>query len=187
MSGGVLPGVRLVDHKADYRALIDKGLLVTPDYTFYRQPVAWWRERFNGPVYLEAIAPRLIAIRRTPELGVMIDDGGGVRRMEHRIDCSPDRIILSIAWFTPTVPTRDLSVFVHLLDADGTLMAQADQSAPIYGWSPLTTWLAGEIVRDIHALPRLEGGIRLRYGLYTTTDAGFENVIVYEEAIQCNS
>src|SRR5690606_25452223 len=65
---GYLPGVELVDHKADYRALLERGALVTPAYTFYNQSVDWWQEQVGSRVYLRAVAPLLVQIDTRPEL-----------------------------------------------------------------------------------------------------------------------
>ncbi|MFN8372465.1 MAG: hypothetical protein U0694_06265 [Anaerolineae bacterium] len=64
------------------------------------------------------------------------------------------RICISTSQQAQSQPPRDLSVFVHLLDAGGMIIAQGDQSAPVYGHYPLTLWQAGEVVRDIYPLPR---------------------------------
>jgi hypothetical protein len=105
----------------------------------------------------------------------------------HRIDCMRDKIVLNVAWHTETAPTRDLSVFVHLLDADGTLIAQDDHSAPVYGWRPITTWLPQEVVRDVYTLPLLPSAASIRYGLYEQrADGSFNNVIVYTLPVECS-
>jgi hypothetical protein len=98
------------------------------------------------------------------------------------VTCAPDQIALHVAWVSGSAPERDLSVFVHLLDAAGALLAQGDQAAPVYGWRPLTTWQAGEIVRDVYPLARLPGAAVIRYGLYFQNQNG-EFVHVVEQTI----
>jgi hypothetical protein len=65
--------------------------------------------------------------------------------------------------------SRDYTVFVHLIDADGNLVAQQDEQ-PLQGEYPTQFWEMGEKVKDSHHLdlPRtLPGGIySLRVGLY---------------------
>ena len=75
---GLLPGVRLVDHKADYSALLQEGALVTAAYTFYNQPVSWWEQQIGAPVYLRALAPDLVQIDTEPELATESDVQSGV-------------------------------------------------------------------------------------------------------------
>ncbi len=184
---GLLPGVRLVDHKADYKALLQQGVLVTAAYTFYNQPVSWWEARIGAPVYLRALAPELVQIDTQPELAPDSDDLQGVVETGHRVECFADKIVLRLAWHTHDQPQTDLSVFVHLLDDGGAVIAQDDRSAPVYGWRPLTSWVAGEVVRDVYALPRLPGASAVRYGLYEQRpDGSFNNVLDYMLPVECS-
>jgi len=180
---GELPDVELVDHKADFNDLVASKPLVTPAFTFYAQPVSWWEAQLGGPVYLRAVAPDLIEIAMAPEIDAI---DAPLEAQTSQIVCDVDSILLKVAWYTPTVPERDLSVFVHLLDADGAIIAQADQAAPVYGWRPLTTWQAGEIVRDMYALPNPDNEASIRFGLYAQrTDGSFENVVEDELPADC--
>ncbi len=183
---GLLPGVRLVDHKADYRSLIQQGPLVTAAYTFYNQPIRWWEDQLGSPVYLHAVAPELVEIDTQPELSTTPDDAPGVIETGHRIDCLPDKLILHVAWHTDTPPQQDYSVFVHLLDDAGSLIAQDDHSAPVYGWRPLTSWVANEVVRDVYTLPRRSDAATINYGLYRQLANGsFDDVVSYTLPVEC--
>jgi hypothetical protein len=66
-------------------------------------------------------------------------------------------------------PALNAKVFVHLLDADGLLLAQ-DDSIPVSWTRPLGTWQLGEQLLDIHSLLPPAGtpaeGLSLRLGLY---------------------
>ncbi len=178
---GALPGVTLVDHKADFAALLNSGPLLTPDFTFYTFPLDWWEQRLGGPVYLSAAAPGLVQISAAPRTTTQ-PLRAPVSVVARRLVCAPDGITLTLDWAAPQTPAEDLSVFVHLLDDAGALLAQADQSAPVYGWRPLTGWGAGEVVRDVYALPPAARTGTVRYGLYRTLPGGgFENV--FEDAL----
>ncbi len=182
---GRLPGIELVDHRADYVAVLARGgQLLTPEYTFYNQPLSWWETRLGAPVYLNAAAPYLVQIKTLPEFADRPPDGlGAVSRW---VECLSDRLVVRVVWAAPRVPQRHLSVFVHLLDADDNLIAQGDQAAPVYGWRPVTTWLAGERVQDVYTLPRREDGVKVRFGLYYQADSGeFVNEVVYELPVEC--
>ena len=185
---GLLPGMHLVSHKADYKALLQQGALVTPAYTFYNQPIRWWQDQIGQRIYLHAVAPELVQITTEPELESDNNQmQNGINETGHRIDCTPDTIILRVAWHAEDHPLRDLSVFVHLLDASGSLIAQDDHSAPVYGWRPLTTWDAEEVVRDVYTLPRRPNAARISYGLYAQrADGSFENVVEYSLPVGCN-
>ena len=57
----------------------------------------------------------------------------------------PDRLALEIVWHTGAdAPVEDLSVYVKAFAADGSLIAQGDQFAPVYGLRQTSSWLAGE-------------------------------------------
>lgn len=183
---GLLPGVRLVSHKADFAALVAQGELVTPDFTFYNRPVAWWQEQIGAPVYLSAAAPHLVRISTNRE---MAEDyaGDGIQAREAALVCRADALELRVNWLAASAPQRDYSVFVHLLDAGGAVLAQGDQAAPVYGWRPTTSWAAGEIVRDVYTLAHEPGAALVRYGLYYQDAGGaFVNDYVYEMQVRCD-
>jgi len=184
---GELPFVRLVSHKADFKVLAGQAKLVTPDFTFYNRPVSWWEAQLGGTVYLNAAAPHLVEIRTWREMSPapLVEPLAAVE--QNRV-CTADSIRLWVAWGAAAAPARDLSVFVHLLDASGTVIAQADATAPVYGWRPLTTWSAGELVRDVYPLPRLTNGVAIRFGLYRQLETGeFQNELVYEMPVECDA
>lgn len=180
---GELSDIRLVDHKADFAALVAEGRLVTPPYTFYNQPIAWWQERLGSEVFLRAAAPNLVEIDTTPE---MVEGVTALDALETSVECRDDTILLRVTWAAPEMPAEDWSVFVHLLDESGALLAQADQSAPVYGWRPLTTWLPGEAIRDIYPLPRVQGAAAIRFGLYhQLADGTFKNEVEHRVVVAC--
>lgn len=59
-------------------------------------------------------------------------------------------VAVPLRWLAVGAPTRDDTVFVHLLDGNGKLVAQAD-GPPLGGSYPTSAWGAGEVVAD----PRL--------------------------------
>lgn len=186
---GELEHIRLVDHQANFAAIVAEGALVTPEYTFYSRPVSWWEERVGTRVYLRAVAPYVVQIDTSAERVQAMPGESALEEIqvwEQRLRCTPDSIILEVAWLACTKPEQDLSVFVHLLDSDKNIIAQADQFAPVYGWRPMTSWEAGEIVRDVYPLPRLSGGERVRYGLYQQLPTGeFQNESEFTLPVNC--
>jgi hypothetical protein len=183
---GELPDVTLVSHKADFRVIVDQRKLVTADFTFYNRPVSWWTDQLGTPVYLSAAAPHLVEIKTQPERAASpLTDP--LAPVEQAVECTPEGINLKVAWGAAEKPDHDLSIFVHLLDVGGSMIAQADEAAPIYGWRPLTSWEAGEIVRDVYPLPRLQQGVQIAFGLYRQLDTGaFQNEYAYEIPVKCN-
>ncbi len=183
---GQLAHIRLLDHRADFAGRLRAGArLVTPAYTFYNQPVSWWQERLGMPIYLRAAGYELVQIGTRPERAAS-PQPAGVALLDLAVDCAGDALLIRAAWAAGERPARDRSVFVHLLDAAGDVIAQGDQAAPVYGWRPLTTWEAGEIVRDVYRLPRLAAGRSLRLGLYWQRPNGeFVNESVVERPVRC--
>jgi hypothetical protein len=58
---------------------------------------------------------------------------------------------LTVVWRARGRPSRDYTVFVHLLDDRNQLVAQAD-SPPRHGRYPTSIWDEGELVSDAHQL-----------------------------------
>jgi hypothetical protein len=85
----------------------------------------------------------------------------------------PGSIGITFLWQAIAPQDRDLSVFVHLVDAAGTTVAQSD-GAPGCGQSPTSTWRPAEIVFDPHTIELPEdlpaGVYTVRAGLYNPAD-----------------
>jgi hypothetical protein len=81
-----------------------------------------------------------------------------------------ETIDLTLYWEAAKKPTEDYTVFVHLLDANGQLVAQQDNQ-PQDGLYPTKFWDAGERVQDEYALTvdtgALAGEYTLVVGMYT--------------------
>jgi hypothetical protein len=75
----------------------------------------------------------------------------------------------TLYWQTDEPITRSLTVFLHLIAADGTIAAQRDQ-IPASGARPTTGWAPGEVVADAYGLRLPDdlppGTYRLRIGWY---------------------
>lgn len=179
-----LDAITVVDHRTNLYAPAQAGTLVTPAYTLYNQPPAWWVQYLGQPPVIEAAAPGLVRIGLTaPDVDDPPETFGPVDTV---VTCAADRVILNVTWYTPDVPAEDLSVFVHARDADDALLGQGDQSAPVFGWRSLTGWAAGEAVRDVYAVAVNPAAVtHLRYGFYRAVEGGFENVYEYTIPVEC--
>jgi hypothetical protein len=82
---------------------------------------------------------------------------------------SGGKIALTLFWQARERLTRDYTVFIHAIDANGALVAQVD-GQPGSGGYPTSIWDSGEIVTDRHVLtlpPGLPvGTYRLAVGMY---------------------
>lgn len=89
-------------------------------------------------------------------------------------DLVPDAHALRVVLYWRALGTTDTSytVFVHVVDASGTIRAQGDQ-IPGAGAYPTTTWLTGEYLVDVYDIPLRETlqDYALRVGMYDATGA----------------
>ncbi|HLY66401.1 MAG TPA: hypothetical protein VKU60_12775, partial [Chloroflexota bacterium] len=113
-----------------------------------------------GPLKVHGQAP--IVASNAPPLATF---GDGILQLL-AIDRQPGQVLLR--WQALRTPPTDYTVFVHVLDAQGRLIAQND-SPPQDGTYPMSLWDAGEIVDDRHAI-NLSGGAKLEIGLYAQPD-----------------
>ncbi len=78
---------------------------------------------------------------------------------------------LTLHWLATDTPSVAYTVFTHLLDSSGRVIAQ-DDSPPALGQRPTTGWVKGEFITDQHTLtfkthiPAITGTTSLEVGLY---------------------
>jgi 4-amino-4-deoxy-L-arabinose transferase-like glycosyltransferase len=74
---------------------------------------------------------------------------------------------LELIWYAAATVEQDYTVFVHLVDETGALLAQRDVS-PQDGTYPTSLWAEGEYIIDIHTFMQIpDGDYSLRVGLYS--------------------
>ena len=182
-----LSELKLVDHRANFRTLInEKGSVITPGgYLDYWSP-AWWQELL-GPVQYNAVTPGLVAIsKQAPyqDVPAIVDFalGNGIRiRSLHYM--LTDKLKLLIYWEAMEPITQNYSVAVHLVtrfppEGPQDIVAQADAAHPVQGWYPTTQWAAGEVVCDQYELVIPSGSepTAVAITMYRVNEAGqFEN------------
>jgi len=92
-----------------------------------------------------------------------------------------------VFWQATQTPRRDLTVFVHLYDAAGQLVASHD-GQPVYGYLPTTRWPAGELIPDRHdiSLPKdlPAGDYTLATGLYDAASGARMAVMVDGQTVE---
>jgi hypothetical protein len=192
---GELRGFRVVDHRANFKEIVDSGSrLITLPSTFVLLPKSWWRARIGG-AYLTSAGLGLVGIGARPPLtpsdvppGRPIDLGDGIRLLAHQVKPLDKALHVTLYWQAVQTPSQNYSVLVHLSDRDrivtsGDIIAQADSANPVYGWYPTTKWSAGEIVREDYRVdipPGIPASLRPRLlvvGMYTRDASGaFHNL-----------
>ena len=99
----------------------------------------------------------------------MIVDGRPVDLSEQPLVIENGSLLkVSLLWTAEEKLDQDYTVFVHLLDENGNLLAQHD-GIPLFGTRPTYTWLEGEQLLDRHELQlsdQVSGKGRLIVGLY---------------------
>lgn len=101
--------------------------------------------------------------------GAYVSAGGIGVDPSKAIPLSPgEPLEVTLLWESIGATDRSLTVFAHLLDASGNLIAQHD-GLPVEGTRPTTTWNPGERLMDRHGLlvpDATTGPARLVVGLY---------------------
>jgi hypothetical protein len=87
----------------------------------------------------------------SPATLVNVRVGKSVVFHAYRIQRNADQLRVKLFWQGFGKSDRDYTVFVHLLDASGNLIAQHD-AQPANGIYPTSIWDVGEIVGDEHTL-----------------------------------
>jgi len=73
---------------------------------------------------------------------------------------------LTLYWESLAPVDEDYNLFIHLLDAEGNIVAQAD-APPTGNTYPTSWWAAGETIADVHTLPDTTNVTHIRLGLYS--------------------
>lgn len=115
----------------------------------------------------------------------------GISLIAYRISQSRETIQLTLYWQASATPSRDYSVFAHLLDASGVLRAQQD-NPPVNGDYPTSAWKTNAIIVDRYAIiiPRdlPAGRYQFEVGLYdanrTRLRVGDDDKVVFGEVIR---
>jgi hypothetical protein len=188
---GDLPGLNLVDHNADLRAIVERGdRLLIMSKILHVFPVPRWEQRL-GPLHLASAAPGVIELSPEPPVDaadvpedVGLDLGNGARIRSASIEwVAPEQLLLTAYWEAMQAMPDDYSVAVHLVAHDppqgpADILTQADSVHPVDGWYPTSRWSGGEIVRDHYAIPVPAGSepVAVRVALYRSDpQAGFVN------------
>jgi hypothetical protein len=185
---GLLQGVRVVDHNADFDEILDRGeRLLVLGKTLYVLDVSWWEERL-GPLYLASAVPGVVELSRSApyepgevpgDLNYDLENGVLIRTTEMAWTAD-DQLLVTIYW-QATHELQDHSVAVHLvahepLRSPEDIISQADAVHPVDGWYPMSRWQVGEIVRDCYLIFVPEGSApaAVRISLYRSDpQAGF--------------
>jgi hypothetical protein len=117
-----------------------------------------------GPL-VEVIGP---AVTRAPDKASDISFGDNVRLIGYDLKptlVAPGRpITISLYWQPQRRVERDLTSFVHLVNADGEVVGQSDHN-PGGDFYPTSQWQPGELLKDAHSITLREELGRPPYAL----------------------
>jgi hypothetical protein len=125
----------------------------------------------------DALVSHYVTVAPSIDLGVSAAFADGIMLENASISETPPAaegggFCVQLVWSVIQPPPADYTVFVHLLDANGQLVAQSDLT-PGNGYAPTTNWPAGETVLDRHGLilpPAIAPGrYEVMVGLYEAT------------------
>lgn len=128
------------------------------------------RVAFGDDADMFSLGPwRVRAKRVSPQPTYRVDAAVGESITLYGYDVAlGDNLTITLTWVAKTTLPQDYNVFVHLVDADGAMLAQHD-GPPNQGRYPTMWWLPGDVIADAHILPiaaPLPNAVQLRVGMY---------------------
>jgi hypothetical protein len=88
---------------------------------------------------------------------------GHIRLNRYGIAQAEGDLRLTLTWEATEADARPLQFFVHMIDAQGNIIAQQDRP-PLGGYRPASSWQPGEIAHDRLYFPNAGGASALRIG-----------------------
>jgi hypothetical protein len=152
----------------------------SPDHTYQLHGDAvGWQElaktaRDASTIYLTRYEPGRIYLAEAGAVGVDAPPVEPLAHFDERVTLleatstcdEAGQVSLTAYWRVDGAVETDATVFAHLLNAEGTLITQAD-GYPLLGMQPFWVWTPGEIVRDVrHFEPVSSGEYTIRLGLW---------------------
>lgn len=97
--------------------------------------------------------------------GVLATFAEGLRLLAGTAVFTAQGLQVDLTWQLAGPPPPDITVFVHVLDVDGQMLAQADGD-PLAGTYPFSAWPAGTMLQDQRMVIAVEGAVAVQVGLY---------------------
>ncbi|MBV8085114.1 MAG: hypothetical protein JO247_09900, partial [Chloroflexi bacterium] len=91
--------------------------------------------------------------------------GDGIDLLSHGVSASGGQVTVNAIWAAEGSPSKDYTVFVHLLDGSGKVAAQVD-TQPRGGDFPTSIWQVNDVVMDHYVLKAPAGQYTLELGMY---------------------
>jgi hypothetical protein len=101
----------------------------------------------------------------TPDDRLYADFGDLIQLFGYTLTSTEEGLSITLFWRAKDTPDADYTVFLHVVDANGNIIAQAD-AQPFHGQYPTSIWSPGESVVDEWVIPVSAGEYRIFLGLY---------------------
>jgi hypothetical protein len=142
------------------------------EQTLRLQTIPARQQNFNGQRLVLFVQPPTIT--PNPAIDVTFDNQIKLAEAFYWPTISANSALpVELHWQALRPVTDDYQVFIHLVDSQGKIIAQAD-GQPAQWARPTSTWAVGEIIVDRHGLwlpsEVTPGEYRLRIGLYRLVD-----------------
>jgi hypothetical protein len=105
-----------------------------------------------------------------PSTEALAQFGDGLSLIAADAQRAGDVTTITLDWHLQAPLPEDSTIFVHLVNGAGQLVAQAD-GTPVAGAAPLRLWQAGDAWRDVrHVTVRDAAPLRVLVGVYRSGD-----------------
>jgi hypothetical protein len=101
-----------------------------------------------------------------PQHNTAVNFGSTVRLTGYDLSVTENGYDLTLYWEPLSPPAEDFTLFLHLLNANGDIVSQADRP-PTGGAYPTSWWALGEHIADRHSLLPAAEVTALKLGLYS--------------------
>ena len=118
---------------------------------------------------------------RVPEISTDINFGNLIELNGYTLTPITDGLKITFFWRAMESPEDDYTSFVHIVDADDQIVAQADMQ-PLDGRYPTSVWSPDELIveeRTVSPIP--EGEYRIFIGWYLHQEGGWERLTTVTE------
>jgi hypothetical protein len=131
---------------------------------------AWMPFGVIAPAYSAVPLPKSSLAQIQHPLDVRVGEAFELEGYSVAADQDARTVVATLYWRSWSVPDFDYTAFVHLVDAQGRLVAQQDKPPGVARNYPPRQWWPQDIVRDEHVLwvpaGAGDGPFTLRIGLY---------------------
>lgn len=118
---------------------------------------------------------------RVPEVYTGFTFGDLIALSGYTLTPTDDGLKITFFWRAMKAPEVDYTSFVHLVDADGQIVAQEDMQ-PLGGLYPTSIWSPGELIVEERTFPSIpDGEYRIFIGWYIHRDGGWERLPAVSE------